>query len=318
MKNLNNETKGLFLGLVGVAIFSMTLPATRIAIGSFSPWFISDGRVVGAGILAALALIFTRQKFPNHRQIVQLYVIGLMIGLGFPFLATAAMSSLPASHGAITLALQPLTTALVAAFRAGERPSFLFWAASLTGSGAVIWYALAQGGGSLEPADLMLLGAVAASGIGYAEGARLSRELGSWQVISWVMVLIWPVLAIMMGFEIARTGTAPLFNAPLEAWLCVLYVAVLSQYIGFFAWYRGLAMGGVARVGQLQLLQPFMTLVLSSFLLGEKITLITALVAVVVVGAVAIGRKAPVALRQVTQTTPPIPCASLEIAELQE
>ncbi|NWJ45314.1 MAG: DMT family transporter [Chloroflexi bacterium] len=298
MKNANNATKGLLLGLVGVAVFSMTLPATRIGIGSFSPWFISEGRVVVAGILAAVVLFFTRQKFPNRRQLVQLYIIGLMIGLGFPMLATAAMSTLPASHGAITLALQPLATALAATIRAGERPSPLFWAASLIGSGAVIWYALAQGGGSLEPADLMLLGAVAASGVGYAEGARLSRELGSWQVISWVMVLIWPVLAIMMGFEVARTGITPLFNAPLEAWLCFLYVAILSQYVGFFAWYRGLAMGGVARVGQLQLLQPFMTLIISSFLLGEKITFITALVAIVVVGAVAIGRKAPVALRQ--------------------
>jgi drug/metabolite transporter (DMT)-like permease len=217
--------------------------------------------------------------------------------LGFPLLTAWAMARVPASHGAVILGLLPLATAAAAALRAAERPSRAFWLASSAGSAVVIAFALQNGVGGLEAADLALLGAVAAAAMGYAEGGRLSRHLGGLEVISWALVLSVPVVALLGG----RAVLAISAGQPLTAWLAFGYVSVVSQFLGFAAWYRGLALGGVARVGQLQLLQPFFTILGSALLLREAVSFSTIGAALLVVLMVAIGRKAPVESRPLNE-----------------
>jgi drug/metabolite transporter (DMT)-like permease len=220
-----------------------------------------------------------------------LAIVGSGVILGFPFLSAWALRQVPAAHGAIVIGLLPLATAFAAAVRVGERPSWQFWLASVAGSMIVIVFALVSGGGGLQLADLALLGAVAAGALGYAEGGRLARTLGGWQVISWALVLAAPCISIPVGIALWQHGAA----APPSAWLAFSYVAIISQFLGFFAWYRGLALGGVARVSQIQLIQPFLTLVASALLLHEQVTLATVLVALMVMLTVALGRRAAVA-----------------------
>jgi drug/metabolite transporter (DMT)-like permease len=198
------------------------------------------------------------------------------------------MQSVPSVHGAVVIGLLPLSTAVFAALWAGERPSALFWGATIAGSAAVIGYALTVGGGSLHLADLALLGAVIAAGLGYAEGARLARTMGGWQVISWALVVAAPVLAIPVGLAIHAHG----LSAGPAAWAGFAWVSLISMYLGFFLWYRGLVLGGIARVGQLQLLQPFLTIVASALLLGERVTPEALVAALIVLVCVMIGRKA--------------------------
>jgi drug/metabolite transporter (DMT)-like permease len=285
------EAAGLWYGLLGVLSFSLTFPATRVAVAYLDPSVVGLGRALVAALLAALLLAATRQRRPTRVELRGLAIVVAGVIFGFPFLSAWALRQVPSAHGAIVIGVLPLATACVATIRGGERPSWLFWLAGLAGSAAVIAFALYSGAGGLHAADLALLGAVAAGAFGYAEGARLARTLGSWQVISWALVLAAPLLSIPVGLAIWQHGVA----APPTAWLGFFYVAVVSQFLGFFAWYRGLALGGVARVSQLQLLQPFLTLIASALLLHEQVTPGTIAVALVVVVAVAIGRRAPVA-----------------------
>jgi drug/metabolite transporter (DMT)-like permease len=282
----HNETAGLLYGLLGITIFGFTLPATRIAVADLSPTFVGLGRALVAAALAALLLAATRQAWPTRRQARQLGLVAAGVVVGFPLLSAWALRVVPANHGAIMLGILPLATAIAGSLRAGERPSWQFWLVALSGSLVVLWFALFSGGG-LQLADLALIGAVAAAAFGYAEGARLARELGSWQVICWALVLAAPFLALPVAWVVASEG----LRASPAAWLGFSYVSVFSMFIGFFAWYRGLALGGIARVGQVQLLQPFVTLAASVALLGETITPVTLGVALVVAAIVAIGRK---------------------------
>jgi drug/metabolite transporter (DMT)-like permease len=285
------ETAGLWYGLLGVLGFSLTLPATRVAVGYLDPSVVGLGRALVAAVLAALLLAITRQRRPGRADLGSLTIVAGGVILGFPFLSAWALRQVPASHGAIVIGLLPLATALAAAIRHGERPSWQFWLASLAGSAAVIGFASATGTGGLHAADLALLAAVAAGAVGYAEGGRLARTLGSWQVICWALLLAAPFVSIPVGLALWRHGAA----APPAAWLGFGYVAVISQLLAFFAWYRGLALGGVARVSQIQLLQPFLTLLASALLLHEQITPATLLVALLVLISVALGRRAAVA-----------------------
>jgi drug/metabolite transporter (DMT)-like permease len=262
-----------------------------VAVAYLDPSVVGLGRALVAAALAAGLLVVTRQRLPTRPEVGSLALVAAGVILGFPFLSAWALRQVPAAHGAIVIGLLPLATALAAAVRVGERPSWQFWLASLVGSAAVIGFALISGAGGLHAADLALLGAVAAGALGYAEGGRLARTLGGWQVISWALVLAAPLVSIPVGFAIWRHGAV----APPSAWLGFGYVAVVSQLLAFFAWYRGLALGGVARVSQIQLLQPLLTLAASALLLHEQVTLATLLVALVVVLAVAAGRKAAVA-----------------------
>ncbi len=285
-----NETNGLFYGLLGIFAFGFTLPATRIAVADLDPTFVGLGRALVAATLALILLIFTRQKIPSREQWGRLIVVAAGVVVGFPLLSAWALRSVPANHGAIMIGILPLATAVAGAMRAGERPSLRFWCIGVLGSLIVIGFALVTGGGTLQGADLVLIGAVVAAAIGYAEGGRLAHELGSWQVICWALLLAAPFL---IG-PVAWVANAGGLHASTQAWIGFAYVSVFSMFLGFFAWYRGLALGGIARVGQVQLLQPFVTFAAASVLLGETITPATIIVAIAVVAVVGIGRKAAV------------------------
>lgn len=218
-------------------------------------------------------------------------VLGVVIGVPLTF--AWGMHSLPAAHGAITLALLPLATALFAMLRAGEHPSKRFWRASLIGSAAVVGFALARGAGMIRVGDVVLLLSVVASALGYAEGARLARVMPGWEVMSWALVMGAPFLIVPALLAVRAYGV----SAPASAWYGFAYVCIISQWLGMFAWYKALAAGGIARIGQLQLLQPFCTFLFSALLLGEAVTIWTLITAAVVVGSVAVGRSATIETR---------------------
>lgn len=287
----NVEWIGLGYGLLGVFAFSLTLPVTRVAVGVFGATFVGLGRAFVAALPAALFLWARRSTWPTAAQWRRLLLVATGVIFGFPLLSAWAMGRVAASHGGVVLGLLPLATAGVAALRGGERPSLGFWLASLVGSVAVIVYALGTGAGRLELADLALVGAVLLAALGYAEGGRLAAELGALQVISWALVLSAPVTGVAAGLALWQHG---LLGATGLVWGAFAYLALISQFLGFAAWYGGMALGGVARVSQLQLLQPFFTLLASAWLLQERMTWGTGISAVVVLAAVAFGRKAVV------------------------
>lgn len=279
---------GLVNGLIGVTLFAITLPATRIAVAELDVIVVALGRAVMAGACATVYLLATRASFPRAEW-RRLAMVAACVVFGFPLLTSLAMRDLPASHGAIVIGLLPLATAVFAMAFAGERPSLGYWLAASAGSGTVVAYALLEGGGALDGGDLLLVGAVLAAGLGYAEGGRLSRTLGGPATIAWALVLALPVsipvTALRIGAVPATTAVSP------QAWLAFAYLSVFSMFIGFFFWYRGLAQGGVARVGQLQLLQPFLSILFAAALLGETLGGRSLPFAVAVVAIVAIGRR---------------------------
>ncbi|MEC9367708.1 MAG: DMT family transporter [Pseudomonadota bacterium] len=285
----DDDRKGLFLGLVGVTIFGLTLPATRLAVEGLDPYVIALGRGIVAAAIAALALRLSGESLPPRSTLVPLVICAAGVVLGFPLFATLAMQYVPASHGGVVLAILPLATAVAGVLVAGERPSPGFWLCGVLGSVAVLAFTLAaDGGGSgLHLADLLLVAAVISAGVGYAYGGVLARTLGGWQTISWALVISTPVLALLL-IVLQRPVN---WSAPAAVWAGFLYLAIASQFFGFFAWYRGLALGGVAKVGQTQLLQPFITLAASALLLSETITPLEIGFALVVVGIVAAGRR---------------------------
>ena len=285
----SDDTRGMLLGLAGVAIFSLTLPFTRLAVRELDPLFLTLGRALGAAVLAGGWLRLRRAALPGRAALGPLTVVALGCVLGFPLLSSIAMRSVPASHGAVLAGLLPLATALYAALRGYERPSKGFWLVALLGTGLVLVFALGQGGGTLQHADLLMFGAVVAAAAGYAEGGRLARRLGGQEVICWALVLAAIPAALLLltlpGDRLARLATA----GP-ASWLAFGYVTVFSMFIGFFFWYRGLALGGVAKVGQVQLLQPFLSLAGAALLLGETLTLANVGFALAVIATVALGR----------------------------
>ncbi|MBM7791691.1 DMT family transporter [Paenarthrobacter ilicis] len=261
---------GIWWGLLGVLAFSFTVPFTRVAVDGMSPLFIGAGRAVVAALLAALALGFTGQRLPRASQWVRLAVVAGGVVAGFPLLTTFALTSTSASHGAVVIALLPAATATAAVIRGRERPRPLFWVLTLTGVVAALVFALVQSGGfgSLHWADLLLLAAVLAAAVGYAEGGLLARELGSWQTISWGLVVASPVMIALTVVSLS----SGLPSASGAQWLSFAYLGVVSMFLGFFAWYRGLAIGPMAQVSQIQLVQPVMTIAWAGLLLGESIT----------------------------------------------
>ncbi|WP_426302710.1 DMT family transporter [Arthrobacter sp. R-11] len=260
---------GLWWGLLGVAAFSFTVPFTKVAVGGLSPLFIASGRAVVAAVLAAFALALTRQRLPRGVQWARLAVVAGGVVVGFPFLTSFALTTAPAGHSAVVIALLPAVTAMTAVLRGRERPPRPFWVMSGVGAAAAIGFASVQSGGigHLQWADLLLFGAVAACAIGYAEGGLLARELGAWQTISWALVLVSPLMAVL---AILSAAQQPLSATPAQ-WAAFAYLGVVSMFLGFFAWYRGLAIGPMARVSQVQLVQPVMTIGWASLLLGEKL-----------------------------------------------
>lgn len=263
-------SSGVWWGLLGVVAFSFTVPLTRVAVEGMSPLFIGAGRAVVAAVLAALALGLTRQRFPRGVQWFRLAVVAGGIVAGFPLLTTFALTSTSASHGAVVIALLPAATATIAVIRGRERPRPLFWVLTAVGVAAALVFALVQSGGfgSLHWADLLLLGAVLAAAIGYAEGGLLARELGAWQTISWALVVASPVMIVL---TLAALASGLPEASPVQ-WLSFAYLGAVSMFLGFFAWYHGLAIGPMAQVSQIQLLQPVMTIAWAGLLLGEPMT----------------------------------------------
>jgi len=281
---------GLFWGTAGVLAFSVSLPATRLALaGGLSADFVGIGRAVVAGLLALATLAWMRQPWPAARLLPRLAVVGICVVLGFPLLTALALARVPAAHGIVVTGLLPAATAVAAVLRAGERPSLGFWLAACAGVVCVLGFAVVQGAGRFEPADALLLAAVALCGLGYAEGGALARELGGVRVICLALALSLPVTAAL---TLARLDLASLARATPAAWGGFAYVAVVSSFAGFFAWYRGLALGGVARVGQVQLAQPVLSLTWAWLLLGETVTLPMAATALAVLACVAATQKA--------------------------
>jgi len=284
---MSNDFKGLMFGLIGVIIFGLTLPATRIAVSELDAVTVGLGRAIIAAVLAGLYLLITKAPRPDKSQLKKLAQTAAGIIFGFPLLSAIAMQYAPASHGGVMLGILPLATIAASAIFAGERPSPAFWACSIIGAAAVILFALLQGGFALHVADILLVAAVLSAAAGYAIGGQLSKELGGANVISWALVislpaLVPPVLYVLPDLPATLSG---------DVWAAFLYVAIFSQFLGFFAWNRGMVLSGIARIGQLQLLQPFITLAAAFVLLNEPLTWMTLGFAGFVVAVVAVGRK---------------------------
>ena len=265
----HRPASGLWWGLLGVAAFSFTVPFTKVAVGGLPPLFIASGRAVVAGLLAALALALTRQRLPRGTQWVRLAVVAGGVVVGFPFLTSFALTAAPAGHSAVVIALLPAVTAVMAVLRGRERPPGSFWVMTGVGAVAAIGFASVQAGGfaALHWTDLLLFGAVATCAVGYAEGGLLARELGAWQTISWALVLVSPLMAVLAILPATQQG----LSATPAQWAAFAYLGVVSMFLGFFAWYRGLSVGPMARVSQVQLVQPVMTIGWASLLLGERL-----------------------------------------------
>ncbi|MGI4837789.1 MAG: DMT family transporter [Janthinobacterium lividum] len=296
----SRDNTGMALGLLGVIIFSLTLPMTRIVVQEVDPLLNGLGRALLAAIPAAALLLWRRERWPTRRQCKALCFVILGVILGFPVLSAWAMKTLPSSHGALVNGLQPLVVAMYAAWLSHERPSKAFWACAALGSALVLVYALIQGAGSVSSGDLLMLAAIALGGLGYAEGGRLAREMGGWQVICWALVLAFPLLLGPVLY-LAAQHHGPISAPTLWAFA---YVTLFSQFIGFFAWYAGLSMGGIARVGQVQLLQIFFTIAFSALWFGEHIEPVTWLFAAGVVGTVILGRRTAVKAAPVLKVQP--------------
>ncbi len=273
---------GLGWGLLGVVAFSFTVPFTRVAAqDGLSPLFIGSGRAVVAAALAAIALAVTRQSRPSGGQWLRLAVVASGVVVGFPLLTSYALKQSPASHGAVIIGLLPAATAGMAVLRGKERVPVSFWLSAALGAAAVVAFAALQNGGlgSLHWADLLLLEAVLAAAVGYAEGGLLARELGSWQTVSWALLLAAPLMLVLATVAVAQEppqGTA-------AQWLAFTYLSVVSMYLGFFAWYRGLAIGPMTTVSQVQLVQPVLSITWATLLLSEHLTWTTAVGGLVVV-----------------------------------
>ncbi|GIJ60204.1 DMT family transporter [Virgisporangium aurantiacum] len=292
-------TAGLGYGALGVLAFSMSLPATRVAVADLDPWFVAFGRAVGAGLLAVGYLRLTGAPRPTRDQWRRLAVVALGVVVGFPLFTSLALTTSTSAHAAVVIAVLPAMTAVFAVLRGGERPPPLFWVASGGGLLAVLVFLAATGAvaGALTTADLFLLAAVALCGLGYAEGGVLARELGGARTICWALVLSLP--ATVAVTVVAAVADPP--HAGTTEWTAFAYVSVVSMFLGFFAWYAGLARGGIARVGQIQLAQPVLTLAWSALLLGETVTRWSIVAAAVVLVCVVLtqrARSAPVARRR--------------------
>ena len=291
--SLNNINKGLALGVLGVVIFAMTLPMTRLAVGDtgapqLPPAFVTAGRAALAGLLSALYLLAVRAPWPARRHWPALAVCALGTVLGFPLCLALALRQVDAMHAAVVTGVLPLATAVVAALVLRQRPSTGFWVCAVLGCVLVIGFAAWQGGGALSWADGLLLLAVLSASIGYVAGAQVSAVLPAQQVICWVLVGALPLTLPAMAWA---WPSAP---ASASAWLGFAYVTLFSMWLGFFAWYRGLALGGVVRVSQVQLLQPFLALLFAVPVLGEHLQPATLVCSLAVIAVVALGRRMPV------------------------
>jgi drug/metabolite transporter (DMT)-like permease len=273
------STSGWTNGLIGVLLFSGSMPATRAAVAGFTPLFLTGARALIAAALGAMLLAALRERRPGRGDLLPLAIVAGGAVIGFPLLTAIALQHMSAGRSLVFVGLLPLSTAIFGVLRGGERPHPAFWLFALTGAGAVAGFALGRGSGGSAMGDGLMVVAVVLCGLAYAEGGALSRRLGGWQVISWALVLCSPVGLVLAVLNWPGT----LSGVPFASWMGLIYVSVFTMLLGFIFWYRGLALGGIAKVGQLQLLQPFLGLGLSAAFLGEAIapSMIAATAAVV-------------------------------------
>ncbi|MEO5796060.1 MAG: DMT family transporter [Rhodoferax sp.] len=290
------ERRGLWLGLLGVGIFALTLPMTRLAVGTpalpqMSGVFLAMGRASVAGLLSALFLAATRAPWPQRQDWVPLLLTMAGVVFGFPLLTSIAMRHVEAVHASVILGVLPLATAVVGALMHRQRPSLGFWLCALLGSAMVVAFAMLHSGHnglSIQPADGLLLLAMLLGAVGYGFGGLLSQRMRGEHVICWVLVLALPVtLPVALWTQPAQAVSA-------QAWGAFAYLAVFSQWLGFFAWYRGLALGGTVRVSQVQLVQPFVSMLCAVPLLGETLDAVTVGFGLAVIAVVFIGKRMPV------------------------
>ncbi|MBB6271288.1 drug/metabolite transporter (DMT)-like permease [Pedobacter cryoconitis] len=267
-KLTENSRSGWINGFIGVLIFSGSLPATRLAVIEFPAVFVTGTRASIAGLLALCLLLVFKEKRPTKQDLSSLIIVSAGVVVGFPLLSALALQYITSAHSIVFLGMLPLTTAIFGVMRGGERPNGAFWLFSVLGSLLVIGFAISQGLSASPIGDILMLAATILCGLGYAEGAKLSKTLGGWQVISWALVLSLPFMAIIMFFKLPASFTA----ISIPAWIGLGYVSIFSMLIGFIFWYRGLAQGGIAAVGQLQLLQPFFGLILAATFLHEQVS----------------------------------------------
>ena len=265
---MDKTASGWVNGFIGVLIFSGSLPATRVAVMDFDPIFLTSARAAIAGLLGLAMLLLFRQKRPERGDLLSLVIVALGVVVGFPLLTALALKHVTSAHSIIFIGLLPLATAIFGVLRGGDRPRPAFWLFSCVGSALVAGFALTQGVTASPVGDALMLAAIVVCGLGYAEGAALSRKLGGWQVICWALVLSLPVMLLLTFATLPPSFAAVGSNA----WIGLAYVSLFSMLIGFVFWYRGLAQGGIAAVGQLQLLQPFFGLALAATLLHEQVS----------------------------------------------
>ena len=304
MTPARDETRGLWLGLLGVFIFAMTLPMTRLAVGSaqapqLPPLFVTAGRAAVAGVLSMLTLALTGAPLPGRQHLLALAVCAAGTVLGFPLFLGLALRDVEAVHAAVITGVLPLGTAVAAAVSFRQRPSNEFWACALLGCTLVLAFAAYKGSGRLSAADGLLLLAVLSASIGYVAGARLSTQWRAEHVICWVLVLSLPLTAPLAW------ASRPTHGVQASAWVGFGYVALFSMWLGFFAWYRGLALGGTVRVSQVQLVQPFLALLFAVPVLGERLDMTTIAFSLAVIATVLIGKRMPTDLSTLQRSARP-------------
>lgn len=299
------ERRGLWLGFLGVAIFALTLPMTRLAVGTpeaplMSGPFIALGRAAVAAVLSAAFLLATRAPLPRRADWLPLLLTAGGVVFGFPLFTSVAMRYVEAVHASVIVGVLPLATALVGALLHRQRPSVGFWLCAALGSALVVGFAVLRSGSGLRlhAADALLLAAMACAAVGYGYGARLSQRMRAEHVICWALVISLPVTLPL------SLWTRPTTALPASAWWAFGYVALFSMWIGFFAWYRGLALGGTVRVSQVQLVQPFLSMLFAVPLLGERLDALTLGFALAVIATVFAGRRMPV--RPSVRPAPPL------------
>jgi drug/metabolite transporter (DMT)-like permease len=277
---------GLGYGMLGVLMFSGGIPATRQAVAELPVIFVGAGRALVAAVLSVLLLLLLRQKLPQRQHWGGLAVVAFGAVFAYPIFSAIAMQTVDASHGTLVSSIMPLFTAIFGAWLSKQWPKAGFWLCAFAGTGVVMWYAAGSAKGIMATGDLWLILACFCCGLSYAKGALLARDMGSWQVICWALVFSVPLL-LPLCWYFQPTD----FNVSVQSWLGFAYLSVFSMFLGFFAWYKGLAIGGVAHISQLQLLTPFLAFSWAAIWLGESISLMQWLVAMLVVAAIALGRK---------------------------
>jgi len=288
------ENLGLLLGFAGVVLFGGTLPATRIAVAGLDPWFVTSARAALAGVASVILLLILRRRLPTPRQWMELAAATFFVTVCFPLFTALAMQTVPAAHGGVVIGIMPIATAVAATVIIGERPSLGFWIAALVGAALVVVYALRHGGADTFAAgDLLLLLAVASGGIGYTLCGRLSLTMPGWEVISWALVVT--LLPATIASIVLWPANAA--SVPAASWAGLAYVAFMSQWLAFFVWNAGMALAGIARVSQVQLLQTFVTVALAAWVNHEAIDTETIVFAVAVVATVLIGQHMRIARR---------------------